>query len=98
MTDYAKRIKEKIDVIAVSRDDFNVLCKDRLDFGFDSIYFRYSEVIEELSWFKEKEARQHNNHNFNRKNWCSTKKKHFYECLEQLLHAHNQEDEDGTYC
>lgn len=32
--------------------------KDRLDFGFDSIYFRYSEAIEELSWYKEIEARR----------------------------------------
>ena len=91
MIDYASRVKEKLDVITMSREDFNALCKDRLDFGFDSIYFRYSEAIEELSWFKEQEAHRQG-HNFDRKNWCNTKKMHFYECLEQLLHAHDQEE------
>ena len=92
MTDYAKKIKEKLDIVTVSRDDFDILCKERLDFGFDSIYFRYSEAIEELSWFKEQEARQNGNHNFDRKDWCNAKRIHFYDCLEQLLHAHESEE------
>ena len=92
MTDYAKRIKDKLDVVTLNRDDFNTLCKDRLDFGFDSIYFRYSEAIEELSWFKEAEARRNGNVSFNRKNWCDTRRQHFYMCLEQLTRAHQQED------
>ena len=62
--------------------------KDRLDFGFDSIYFRYSEAIEELSWFKLQEARKEGNCNFDRKAFCNTRKQHFYNCLEQLLRAH----------
>ena len=92
MTDYAKRMKDKLDVVTLSREDFNAICKDRLDFGFDSIYFRYSEAIEELSWFKEAEARRNGNMNFNRKNWCDTRRQHFYMCLEQFTHAHEQED------
>ena len=92
MTDYAKSLKDKLDIVTLSREDFNTICKDRLDFGFDSIYFRYSEVVEELSWFKEAEARRNGNMNFNRKNWCDTRRQHFYMCLEQLTHAHEQED------
>lgn len=92
MTDYAKGLKDKSDVVTLSREDFNTICKDRLDFGFDSIYFRYSKAIEELSWFKEAEARHNGNMNFNRKNWCDTRKQHFYMCLEQLLHAHESEN------
>ena len=92
MTDYAKSLKDKLDIVTLSREDFNAICKDRLDFGFDSIYFRYSEAIEELSWFKEAEARRNGNMNFNRKNWCDTRRQHFYMCLEQLTHAHEQED------
>ena len=63
--------------------------KDRLDFGFDSIYFRYSELVEELSWQKEIEANRKNEH-FNRKAWCEGKRMHFYTCLEQLVHAHKE--------
>ena len=92
MTDYAKSLKDKLDIVTLSREDFNTICKDRLDFGFDSIYFRYSEAIEELSWFKKAEARRNGNMNFNRKNWCDTRRQHFYMCLEQLTHAHDQEE------
>ena len=91
MTDYGKRIKEKLDVVTVSREDFNTVCKDRLDFGFDSIYFRYSEAIDELAAYKAKveggdpiKARLNLNH----------RKMHFYNALEQLLQAHCQEEKE----
>ena len=84
MTDYAK---EKLDIVTLSREDFETLCKDRLDFGFDSIYFRYSEAIEELGYYKEIEARRTGEH-FNKQCWMDGRKMHFYNCLEQLLHAH----------
>ena len=87
MTDYAKKIKNKLDVVTLSCEDFNTICKDRLDFGFDSIYFRYSEAIEELSYYKEMEARRFGK-DFDRKHFCDSRKMHFYSCLEQLLHAH----------
>lgn len=93
MTDYAKKIKNKLDAITLSREDFEQLCKDRLDFGFDSIYFRYSEAIEELSFFKEAEAHRRGEH-FDRKKFCNSKKQHFYQCLEQLLHAHENLNND----
>jgi hypothetical protein len=66
-----------------------MLIKDRLDFGFDSIYFRYAEIVDELSWFKLAEAKKEGRH-FDRKTFCDTKKMHFYNCLEQLLHAHEE--------
>lgn len=92
MTDYVNKIKEKLDIVSLTKEDFKALCKDRLDFGFDSIYFRYSELVEELSWFKMEEARKKGDYNFDRKHWCDTKRMHFYGCLEQLLHAHEPED------
>lgn len=73
--------------IMIENEELDKLNKDRLDFGFDSIYFRYSELVEELGWYKELEAAR-TNQNFNRKNWCNTKRMHFYNCLEQLLNAH----------
>lgn len=89
MTDYTKKLKEKLDVVTISRDDFDALCKDRLDFGFDSIYFRYAAALDELAVYKAiveridpVQARKQLNH----------QKMHFYNALEQLLHAHDQEE------
>lgn len=73
--------------IIIPRKDVEEIIKDRLDFGFDSIYFRYSEVVEELSWYKEKEALRAGT-NFNRRNFCEQRRMHFYNTLEQLIHAH----------
>ena len=94
MTDYARNIKDKLDVVTLRKEDFNELAKDRIDFGFDSIYFRYSEAIEELSHLKEQEARRAGEH-FDRKRFCDARKMHFYQCLEQLLRAH-EGDNNGT--
>ncbi len=91
MTETAKQIKEKLDKVVVNRDELSRIAKDRLDFGFDSIYFRYSEAIEELSWLKLAEARREGSH-FDRKTFCDTRKMHFYSCLEQLLQAHVEDD------
>lgn len=66
------------------------LFKDRNDFGFDSIYFRYSEAIQELSFFKEQEAIKNNDRSFHRTNWVNTKLQHFWECLEQWTQAHQE--------
>lgn len=89
MTDYGKSIKEKLNIVSLDRNDFNLICKDRLDFGFDSIYFRYAEVCDELAAYKSIvdhidpiEARKR----------MDGHKQHFYVTLEQLIHAHSQED------
>lgn len=85
-----KRIKEKLAIVNMTNEDYKTLVKDRTDFGFDSIYFRYSEAIEELSWFKEMEARKHGQMNFNREQWSKLKKDHFYTALEQFTGAHKE--------
>lgn len=90
----ALRIEKDEEPIArtwVDVKELDQIKKDRLDFGFDSIYFRYSELVEELSWHKEIEARRQNEH-FNRGAWCTSKRMHFYECLEQLVHAHQDQE------
>ena len=91
MTNKGKYIKEKIDKTYISNETLNQIIKDRIDFGFDSIYFRYAEVIEELSWFKLAEAKRERK-SFDRKEFCNTRKMHFYNCLEQLLQAHRREE------
>ena len=82
-----ENIKRKLDTIQLTREDFDQICKDRLDFGFDSIYFRYAEAIQELSFFKDMEAKRQGR-DFDRKFWVDGKLMHFYLCLEQLTHAH----------
>ena len=63
------------------------IAKDRLDFGFDSIYFRFAAVVDELKWYKMREDRS-----TNYEHWANGQKSHFYECLEQLTHAHEDKD------
>lgn len=89
MTEQAKRIKDILNVTYVDNDVLSQMAKDRLDFGFDSIYFRYAEVCDELAAYKSAyertnpvEEREHMN--------C--RKMHFYETLEQLVHAHEEKD------
>ena len=89
MTDYAKNLKNKLDVVTLNREDFNTICKDRLDFGFDSIYFRYAEALDELAAYK---AIVERIDPVQARKQLSYRKQHFYMALEQLLHAHDQED------
>lgn len=89
MNDYSKKIKNKLDIVTMSREDFDTLCKDRLDFGFDSIYFRYAEVCDELAVYK---ARANGSCPITERAHMNSRKMHFYQALEQLVHAHESED------
>ena len=86
----AEEIKEKLDVVRIARDDYNTLVKDRLDFGFDSIYFRYAEVCDELAAYKALYDRSSNP--VEQRKQMDGRKMHFYNALEQLLQAHVQEE------
>ena len=90
MNDYSKKIKDKLDIVTMSREDFDTLCKDRLDFGFDSIYFRYAEVCDELAAYI---ARANGSSPIDERRHMSGRKMHFYYALEQLLQAHVQEED-----
>ena len=85
--------KLTVDINVENLDTYKHVLKDRLDFGFDSIYFRYAEVVDELSWLKQQEMRK-DGKDFNRKFWADGKKMHFYNCLEQLLRAHEGDNND----
>ena len=85
-----KKIKDmydKLNIITINRDDYNMLYKDRLYFGFDSLYFRYAELCDELATYKA--AYNHTNPVDERK-YMNGRKMHFYDALEQLLHAHDK--------
>jgi hypothetical protein len=92
MTPEAKRIKEKLErkEVVVDRKELDKVVKDRLDFGFDSIYFRYAEVCDELAAYQSvvdhvpaHEARKRMN----------GRKMHFYQALEQLVQAHPERED-----
>lgn len=91
MTPEAKRIKEKLErkEVLVDRKELDKIVKDRLDFGFDSIYFRYAEVCDELAVYK---ARANGSCPITERAHMNGRKMHFYQALEQLLHAHESED------
>lgn len=90
MTDKAKEIMEKLDKVVIDRQTCNTLVKDRLDFGFDSIYFRYAEALDELALYKS--IVEHTDP-INERKHMNGRKMHFYETLEQLLHAHEKQKE-----
>ena len=93
MTPEAKRIKDILEraEVVVDRKELDKIVKDRLDFGFDSIYFRYAEVCDELAAYQSivdhvpaHEARKRMN----------GRKMHFYQALEQLVQAHPEREDD----
>lgn len=72
-------------------EELNKLRKDRLDFGFDSIYFRYAEVCDELAAYK---SRVNGTSPVDERAHMNGRKMHFYQALEQLLQAHQKEKEE----
>ena len=92
MTPEAKRIKDILEraEVVVDRKELDKVIKDRLDFGFDSIYFRYAEAIDELALYK---ARVEHTDPLDERRKMSHRKAHFYMALEQLLQAHVEEDD-----
>ena len=93
MTPEAKRIKEKLErkEVVVDRKELDKIVKDRLDFGFDSIYFRYVEVCDELAVYK---ARANGTCPITERARMDCRKMHFYQALEQLVQAHPGREDD----
>ena len=90
MNKEAQKMVERLNKVYVDRDELNRVCKDRLDFGFDSIYFRYAEALDELAVYK---AIVERTDLVQARKQLSHRKMHFYNTLEQLLHAHDQEED-----
>lgn len=82
-----ERIKEVLNQVYVDRDALNQLAKDRMDFAFDSIYFRYAIVRDELAQMKAR----YESHDWDReKTHANADKMHFYNTLEQWTQAHKE--------
>ncbi len=93
MTEETKKIKQTLDRVYIDRDSLNKLYKDRWDFGFDSIYFRYAIVRDELAYYKAAYERHIDSYNTERKR-AECDKMHFYRALEQLTLAHEGEPKE----
>lgn len=90
-------LEKKLNITMVDKDELRQVCKDRLDFGFDSIYFRYASVIDELSRHKMLEPTCHRNDKDYWEKWANNQKMHFYMVLEQLTHAHEEVKDDTDH-
>lgn len=87
-----KDMYDKMSVMVISKDDYEKIIKDRMDFGFDSIYSRYAEACDELAAYK---ARVHGTDPIKERSYMNGRKQHFYEALEQLLMVHEKEDKNN---
>ena len=68
----------------VDNDDLNKILKDRIDFAFDSIYFRYALIRNELAVYIAKES-----HDWEKElRFAHNDEMHFYNALEQILNCH----------
>ena len=68
----------------VDNDDLNKILKDRIDFAFDSIYFRYALIRNELAVYIAKES-----HDLEKElRFAHNDEMHFYNALEQILNCH----------
>ena len=86
-----KDMYDRLNIITISKKDYNKIIKDRLDFGFDSIYFRYAEICDELAAYK---SRVHGTQADVEQRAMWARKQHFYDALEQLLMAHQKDEKD----
>lgn len=93
MTEQAKKIKDILNIVHIDSDTLNQIAKDRLDFGFDSIYFRYAEVCDELAMYK---AMVEHTNPIDERRHMNGRKMHFYDTLEQLVHAHEEVANDSN--
>lgn len=93
---FAEALREENPNATISKEEHQKLITERLAFGFDSIYFRYAAVVDELARYKAKDPA---NINVGKdplwyQRWADNQKMHFYKVLEQLTRAHELEGKD----
>ena len=96
---FVEVLREENQNTTIPKEEYQKLVTERLAFGFDSIYFRYAAVVDELARYKAKDPA---NKGKDFSNWANCQKMHFYNVLEQLTGAHDLEDsflkdKDGKY-
>ena len=91
MSDNKEKILEKLNVTTVNNDIWNRILSERLNYAFDSLYFRFALAIKELGEYKQKEAVA-NNEKFLRKKWESAQMMNFHQTLEKLSENYKKEN------
>ena len=96
---FAEALREEDSNVTIPKEEHQKLITERLAFGFDSIYFRYAAVVDELAHYKTKDPA---NMGKDFSSWANCQKMHFWHVLEQLTGAHELEDsflkdKDGKY-
>lgn len=86
---FAEALREENPNVTISKEEHQKLITERLAFGFDSIYFRYAAVVDELAHYKTKDPA---NMGKDFSSQASCQKMHFWHVLEQLTGAHDLED------
>lgn len=86
---FAEALREENPNVTISREEYQKLVTERLAFGFDSIYFRYAAVVDELARYKAKDPIDPERDHLK---WANCQKMHFWHVLEQLTGAHDLED------
>lgn len=87
----SENLKEKLDVTLIQNDELNKILYERLNFAFDSLYFRYAAAIDELATYKVNDYKRNGRDPESAKRWADNQKMHFYDVLEQILEAHSEE-------
>ena len=90
--DFMDAIQESNPNVTIPKEAHRKLVAERLAFGFDSIYFRYAAVVDELARLKPRDPVEPNTDPLWWRRWASNEKMHFYMVLEQLTGAHELED------
>lgn len=89
MDNNKKEMLEKLNVTTINNDLWNKVLIKRLNYAFDSLYFRFALAIKELGEYMQKEAIA-NNENFLRKKWEKAQMMSFQQTLEELLEGYKK--------
>lgn len=89
-----QKIVDTLDSTRISNTTLNQLIQDRNDFAFDSIYFRYAIMRDELAVLR---ARILGKDYQREQETAKVDKMHFYNALEQWTQVHQEGEENGYY-
>ena len=91
MTEEAKRIKEKLDVVVLNRDDFNKLNDDRIAYIYDSLCLRYLVAREKAALqdaYQDMKAGKINRDKEFHLDLAQRDEMRFYQILDELIGEH----------
>ena len=68
-------------------EKYEALLKSNSEFGKEALILTYALAVQELSFYKEKDAYGHNDINYNRNQWCKKKCSDFICLLDSFLES-----------